>query len=120
MRREEAFHLTLDAIAKMQWNVAMILEAKATEAEKVRNWLLTHITNDTYEAHQDQLAAALSFHDQNIELIDGLTKLCNGLSRNMKVILNPDSGDGDGISSLLDGFGNGGNDSIGGEGDRRR
>lgn len=32
--REHSYHLILDAIAKMQWNAAMILEAKAMEAEK--------------------------------------------------------------------------------------
>ncbi|WP_373229485.1 restriction endonuclease subunit S [Cohnella sp.] len=91
MRREEAYHLTLDAIAKLQWNVMMILEAKATEAEKIRNWICTHMTNDTYVTHHEQLSTCLQLHEQNIEVIDGLTKLCNGLSRNMKVILNPDN-----------------------------
>ncbi|QMV40812.1 restriction endonuclease subunit S [Cohnella cholangitidis] len=95
MSREEAYHITLDAIAKMQWNVSLILEAKATEAEKVRNWLCTHITNGTYEAHNDQLSTSLQFNEQNVEIIDGLTKLCNGLSRNMKVIINPDSEESD-------------------------
>lgn len=104
MSREEAYHLTLDAIAKMQWNVAMILEAKAAEAEKVRNWLCTHITNDTYEGHSDQLSTCLQFNEQNLEIIDGLTKLCNGLSRNMKVIINPDNDDGDNMASMFGGM----------------
>lgn len=95
MRREDAYQITLDAIAKLQWNVALILEAKASEAEKVRTWICTHITNDTYEAHHEQLATCLQLHEQNIEVIEGLTKLCNGLSRNMKVILNPDTDDSD-------------------------
>lgn len=110
MTREEAYHITLNAIAKMQWNVAMMLEAKATEAEKVRNWLCTHVTGDTYEAHNDQLLASLQFHEQNVEVIDGLTKLCNGLSRNLKIILNPDTEESDGMSgmsSLLSSFGSG-------------
>ncbi len=104
MSREEAYHLTLDAIAKMQWNVAIILEAKATEAEKVRNWLCTHITNGTYPAHSDQLKTSLQLHEQNVEIIDGLTKLCNGLSRNMKVILNPDNNESDGMASMFGGM----------------
>ncbi|MFC5405509.1 restriction endonuclease subunit S [Cohnella soli] len=107
--REEAYHVTLDAIAKLQWNVAMILEAKATEAEKVRNWLCTHVTNDTFEAHSDQLSTCLHVHEQNVELIEGLTKLCNGLSRNMKAILNPDSDDGEEMASM---FGGGGEDGA--------
>lgn len=110
MNREEAYHLTLDAIAKMQWNVAMILEAKATEAEKVRNWLCTHITNDTYDAHNDQLSTCLQFNEQNIEIIDGITKLCNGLSRNMKVIINPDNHDGENDGSMFGGMDSGDRD----------
>jgi hypothetical protein len=104
MKREEAYHLTLDAIAKIQWNVAMILEAKATEAEKVRNWLCTHITNDTYVAHQDQLTTSLQLHEQNIEVIEGLTKLCNGLSHNLKIILHPDGDESDNIASMFGGM----------------
>ncbi|WP_391574648.1 restriction endonuclease subunit S [Cohnella sp.] len=104
MNREEAYHLTLDAIAKMQWNVAMILEAKAAEAEKVRNWLCTHITNDTYEAHNDQLSTCIQWNEQNIEVLDGLTKLCNGLSRNMKAILNPDTEESEGMNSMFGGY----------------
>ncbi|CAM4013840.1 restriction endonuclease subunit S [Cohnella lubricantis] len=109
MNREHAYHLTLDALAKLQWNTAMILEAKATEAEKVRNWLLTHATRDTWAAHAEQLAASLQFHEQNVELIDGLTKLCQGLNRNMKAILQPDGedGGGDGMASLFGGLGSG-------------
>lgn len=106
MTREEAFHITLDAIAKLQWHVAMILEAKATEAEKVRNWVQHHITSGTYETHSEQLAACLRFQEQNVEVIEGLTKLCNGLSRNLKEIINPDKED-DGMSSFMSGFGSG-------------
>ncbi|TFE27860.1 restriction endonuclease subunit S [Cohnella luojiensis] len=110
MSREEAYHLTLDAIAKMQWNVTMILEAKATEAEKVRNWLCTHITKDTYVAHQDQLSTSLQLHEQNIEVIDGLTKLCNGLSRNLKIILSPDGDVSDNMASMFGGMDSGDRD----------
>ncbi|GIO11051.1 hypothetical protein J19TS2_06060 [Cohnella xylanilytica] len=106
MNREQAYHLTLDALAKLQWNTAMILEAKATEAEKVRNWLLTHITGDTYVAHSDQLSTSLKIHEQNVELIDGLTKLCHGLNRNMKAILEPE-GDDAGMGSLMEGLNTG-------------
>ncbi|WEK53350.1 MAG: restriction endonuclease subunit S [Candidatus Cohnella colombiensis] len=103
MRREDAYHVTLDALAKLQWNIAMILEAKATESEKVRNWMLMHLTNDTYEGHQEQLLTCLQLNEQNVEVIDGLTKLCNGLSRNLKLILNPDTDSGDVMSSFMGG-----------------
>ncbi|WP_256759868.1 restriction endonuclease subunit S [Cohnella sp. WQ 127256] len=110
MSREEAYQVTLEAIAKMQWNVALILEAKAIEAEKVRNWLCTHIANGTYPDHSDQLSTSLQFNEQNIEVIEGLTKLCNGLSRNMKVIINPDNNDSDSMASMFGGMGSGDQD----------
>lgn len=43
MSREQAMIHMLDAASKMQRNVSMILEAKAVEAEKVRNWALNHL-----------------------------------------------------------------------------
>lgn len=107
MSREEAYHRTLDALAKMQWNVAMMLEAKATEAEKVRTWLCTHMTGESYGEHTEQLKASLTIHEQNVEVIDGLTKLCNGLSRNLKIILNPDEEHDEGGLSALMGLGSG-------------
>ena len=112
MSREAAYARMLDASAKLQWNVAMILEAKATEAEKVRNWLLTHMTKDTYTVHSDQLSTSLQFHEHNVDLIDGLTKLCNGLNRNMKAILEPEEEESGGsMASLLNGFGSDEEDS---------
>jgi hypothetical protein len=87
MTREEAGRIALDALAKIQWNVAMILEAKAVEAEKVRNWLINHLTHDTFVSHQDQLNASLQFGSLNVQVIDGLAKVCNGLTRNLKAAL---------------------------------
>ncbi len=104
MSREEAYHITLEAIAKMQWNVVMILEAKAAEAEKVKNWLVNHVTQDAYDAHNERLSTSLQFNEQNIEIIDGLSKLCNSLSRNMKAILHPDSNEDDNMASMFGGF----------------
>jgi hypothetical protein len=91
MEREEAFVATLNAIAKIQRNVALMLGAKATEAEKVRAWLLHHLKDGVIPSHEDRLAVCLQIHEQQIEVIDGLTKLCGGLSRNMKIILHPDA-----------------------------
>jgi hypothetical protein len=79
MSRETAFARMLDATAKLQWNVAMILEAKALEAEKVRSWLINHITPEAYADHQEHLRDTLQVHEQLIEVIDGLTKLNQGM-----------------------------------------
>jgi len=87
MTREEAGRVALDALAKIQWNVSMILEAKAVETEKVRNWLVNHLTHHTFTSHQDQMTASLQFGNLNVQVIDGLAKVLGGLTRNFKAAL---------------------------------
>jgi len=85
--REQAFLQMLEASARMQWNVAMILEAKAVEAEKVRNWAINHLSEHAFTSHTELLKESLGIHDQLVDVIDGLTKLENGLAHNLKVVL---------------------------------
>ena len=101
MTREEAWRVALDALAKIQWNVSMILEAKAVEAEKVRNWLINHLTHGTFVSHQDQVTASLQFGSLNVQVIEGLAKVMGGLTRNLKAALQTGS-DGDDLFSASD------------------
>ncbi|MBW7474519.1 restriction endonuclease subunit S [Paenibacillus oenotherae] len=102
MSREAAFARMLDASAKLQWNVAMILEAKAVEAEKVRNWLCNHVTKDAYPQHKESLKETLIIHEQVIEVIDGLTKLNQGMTNVMKAALYQDADNG-GMGGMFNG-----------------
>lgn len=77
----------LNAASKIQWNVAMMLEAKAVEAEKVRNWTLNHLHPRCYDDHEKQLSGPLKVHGQIIEVIEGITKLQTSLCSNLKVVL---------------------------------
>lgn len=97
MQREDAYLLTLDAIAKIQRNVSLIVGAKAIEAEKVKNWMIEHITEGTYTTHADRLMTCLQIHEMQIEVIDGLTKMLNGLCRSMRAILNPETEESGGM-----------------------
>ncbi|EES72972.1 restriction endonuclease subunit S [Paenibacillus phoenicis] len=110
MSREQAYLNMLDAAAKIQWNVAMILEAKAVESEKVRNWILNHVLESSFEDHEKQLSDPLEVHDQLVEVIEGLTKLQNGLCSNLKTVLPPDvtEGSGDGLDGGFGGLFDGG------------
>ncbi|GIO87230.1 hypothetical protein J25TS5_41620 [Paenibacillus faecis] len=90
MSREQAYLQILDAASKIQWNVAMILEAKAVEAEKVRNWIVNHVHAHSFETHEKQLSDPLDVHEQLVEVIEGLTKLQNGLCSNLKTVLPPE------------------------------
>ncbi|BBH18689.1 hypothetical protein Back11_00340 [Paenibacillus baekrokdamisoli] len=94
MSREKAYARMLDASAKMQWNVAMILEAKALEAEKVRSWLCNHVTPEAYTEHQEHLKETLLVHGLLIEVIDGLTKLNQGMVNVLKATLRHDQDSG--------------------------
>ncbi|MBM7566717.1 restriction endonuclease subunit S [Paenibacillus sacheonensis] len=96
MSREKAYAKMLDASAKLQWNVAMILEAKALEAEKVRSWMLNHVTPDAFADHQDHLKATIRVHEQLVEVIDGLTKLNMGMTNVLKAALRQQEGESDG------------------------
>ncbi|MHA0857013.1 restriction endonuclease subunit S [Paenibacillus sp. CMAA1364] len=109
--REEAYLQILDAAVKMQWNIAMILEAKAVESEKVRNWTINHVNAADFKNHEDQLKEPILIHDQLVELIEAITKMQSSLSSNLKAILIDESGE----DSSENGFGNlfgGGDESL--------
>ncbi|WP_025692260.1 hypothetical protein [Paenibacillus zanthoxyli] len=105
MSREEAYLKMLESTATIQWNIAMILEAKAVEAEKVKEWTHHHIHPRAFDTHEDQLKESLSIHDAIVELVEGLTKLENGLCSNLKAMLDTgeDEGGGGGLGSLMEG-----------------
>ncbi|WP_123039499.1 restriction endonuclease subunit S [Cohnella candidum] len=91
---ERAFATTLQSLADIQRNISLVLGAKAAESEKVRGWLQYHLKEPIFETNTDRLSVCMLIHEQQIEVIEGLAKLCNGLSRNMKLILHPDQVDG--------------------------
>lgn len=108
MSREQAFMHMLDAASKIQWNIAMILEAKAVEAEKIRNWTLNHLNSDAFTSHENQLNEPLQIHNQIVELLEGLTKMENGLCSNLKALLAQEEeygsgGDGGGEEGMFGG-----------------
>lgn len=97
MSREQSLILMLDAAAKMQWNIALILEAKAIEAEKVRNWALNHLNGEAFLTHSDQVAEPLKMHDQLVEILEGLTRMETGLCNNLKAIMVQNDGEEGGM-----------------------
>lgn len=92
--RDLAYMRMIDASAKLQMNVAIILEAKAVEAEKVRSWLCNHVTSDAFAVQEEQLKETMQIHEQVVEVIDGLTQLGQGMVAVLKVVLRHDSSEG--------------------------
>ena len=103
MNRNEAFVDIVAAMSNIQGHIAFILEAQALEAEKSRNWFCEYIHADAYTDHKLQLKQALKVHSQLIEVIDGIVKVENGISRNLKILLNKNEDSTSDASSL---FGN--------------
>ena len=115
MSREQAYLRMLNAAAKMEWNVAMILEAKAVEAEKMRNWLINHVTSDAFADHESQVKQPIGVHEHVLETLDGLTKLHRGLTGVMKAVLGGHEEAGGGMfGGMMEAISSSGIDSDGG------
>lgn len=100
MSREKAYLQMLESTATIQWNIAMILEAKAVEAEKVKQWTQHHIHTRAFDSHEDQLKQSISIHEVVVELLEGLTKLENGLYSNLKAVLGSGEEESGGLGAL--------------------
>lgn len=88
MLRKESYLSILESTAQIQLQISIILEAKATEVEKMRGWICNHVSASSFnEDHKVQAKYAIEIHEQLIGVIEGLTKMENGLAQNLKVIL---------------------------------
>lgn len=87
MKVDDAYLQVLDSSAKLQLNMAAILEAKAVEAEKVRNWMCNHVDCNAFPNQSDLVKETMQVHEQLIEVIDGLSKVSQGISSVLKVVL---------------------------------
>ncbi|MGM1048191.1 MAG: hypothetical protein ACQEXX_18890 [Bacillota bacterium] len=81
MNKEESFLRILDASVVIQRNTYLILQGKAVEAEKVRQWVLTQYSDG------GELKDSLSIHEQIVEQIEGLTRIGSGLCRNLRIAM---------------------------------
>ncbi|XEC93400.1 restriction endonuclease subunit S [Paenibacillus tarimensis] len=102
MNREESYLQMLDAAVRIQFHVSAILEAKALEAEKSRNWVCNYVCDSAFEEYEDQLKQTLQLHETVVEVIDGLTKMEIGLGKNLKAVLNKsEQSSGAGMSEMF-------------------
>lgn len=100
MDRNDLYMQMLDATAKLQGEITLMLEARVVEATKSQNWICEHINGMNVEGHDLQMKVTGEIHESVIDLIDGLTKLENALNRQLKAVLGPNqsaSGDGMGL-----------------------
>lgn len=107
MSREQALISILDSTAHLQSNMAIILEAKAIEAEKVRNWIGNHVRSDSFSSQQQLVKDTMDIHEQLIEVIEGLSKLGQGMTSMLKVVLRHEADGGEGMDGMGGLFGGG-------------
>jgi hypothetical protein len=103
LNREESYLTMLEATAIMQEHISAILQAKAAEAAKSKCWICNHLHDGAFADKEDQLKQSLEVHEKVVEVIEGLTKLENSFSKNLKVLLNENEGDSSGLDDS--GFG---------------
>lgn len=104
--REDAFLNILKASVKMQRNISKILEAKAVESEKVRDWTLNHLHAANFMTDEDQMKETHHVHSQIVEIIEAVTKMETGLCSNLKVVLTQEgevNASGGGFGNMLGG-----------------
>ena len=109
MDRSNLYIRIIDAYARYQGNIALILEAKAVEAEKSHSWICEYIRDGGFGDHKAQLKQSNTVHERIIEVIDGIVKMENGFARNLKLLLNQqeDNNDSDSTNLFGDLFGGG-------------
>ncbi|KPV61079.1 hypothetical protein QJ48_01740 [Paenibacillus sp. A3] len=87
MSRIESYHKMLQAASQFQYNIALILEAKALEAARSCQWISGHLSGAHFEDHGDQVKKLLEVHDQMIEVIEGMTKMEMALAKHLHILL---------------------------------
>lgn len=79
--KEDSLMRMLEAAVAIQRETSLILEGKAVEAEKVRQWVLSQ------DPSASGLKDSLVIHEQIVEQIEGLTRIGAGLCRNLRAAL---------------------------------
>ncbi|WP_282941174.1 hypothetical protein [Paenibacillus sp. RC67] len=87
MSRTNSYHRLLQSAASFQKNISLILEAKAHEATRSSRWMCTHLTSSHLGNHNDQVKRSIEIHEQLLDVIDGLTKMEQALTKNLQAIL---------------------------------
>ncbi|NTZ17096.1 hypothetical protein EXW96_05815 [Paenibacillus sp. JMULE4] len=94
MSREDSYYRILQSVSRLQFNISLILEAKAIDASRSSQWLCHHISSMQFENQGEQVAKTVEIHDHLLEVIDGLTKMELALSKNLQALLGDQEGGG--------------------------
>jgi hypothetical protein len=102
MARNDILLNMLESSAQMQEHIAVILEAKALEAEHRRGWVCTHMQIHHHGGCEECGKNSLELHENVVDVIAGITRMELGLAKNLGVLIKQDSsGDGGGFGDLF-------------------
>jgi hypothetical protein len=87
MSKANASLRILAASADIQWNIAGILEAKANEMESFESWVSGALRTSEFTDPTDLMQRSAGFHEQLLSILEGVTKVEQGLSRHMQLLL---------------------------------
>lgn len=99
MTKEQTFLRILAINAAIQQHLAVILEAKAMEIRLASEWMNQRLHASLYADHDSHLKASIKIHEQMIEVIEGITKVENGLAKNLKILLSSENSEAEGEDS---------------------
>lgn len=111
MKRGDTLLDMLESSALMQEHISVILEAKALEAEQRRAWVCGHMRESCYPGCEEFHKNALELHENIVEVIAGITRMEQGLAKNLGILIQKEESEGTGGSSLADLFGDSGDDA---------
>lgn len=101
MDRTDLYLRIIDAFTRYQGEIALILEAKAVEAEKSRNWIRSSLHGGRFASDKEQLKASIEVHEKLLEVIDGIVKMECGIGRHLKLLIGGSEESGSGGDGLF-------------------
>ncbi|MDF2927542.1 MAG: restriction endonuclease subunit [Paenibacillaceae bacterium] len=104
MKRSSIMLDMLESTALMQEHVAVILEAKAREAEQRQYWVYGNMQVHCYPGCEEFHKHSLEQHENIVDVIAGITRMEQGLAKNLNLLLHQeDSADSGGFGDLFAG-----------------
>lgn len=91
MGRSESLLDMLHSSALMQEHIAVILEAKALEAEHRRGWVCSHMQIHHHTGCEECQKNSMDLHENVVDVIAGITRMELGLAKNLNLLIRQES-----------------------------
>lgn len=113
MKRSESLLDMLQSAALMQEHVAIILEAKAYEAEQRRSWVCNYMRDHSFPGCDHYYENSHDLHENIIDVIAGITRMEHSLAKNLSLLIQEEPTESAGsLADLFSGAGDTGDDDT--------